>query len=152
MVNGNVNDVNIDEICLGEEIPEYEECVDDCMEVDEEEIINAAIEPPSLQEIITEGSFITIRTPPNSRVLGKERASENKMDTLGHSIPAGRDYVTVTLLDCDDIGEKYVKFRRGRKNKPVFVDTDSVFVIDVKISANLKMDMDIYHSICGHLF
>ena len=109
--------------------------------------------------MITDGSFIAIRTPPDSRdqfyigeVLSKETASGNKTATLGHSILAGRDYVTVTLLDCDDIGEKYVQFRQGRKNNHVFVDTDSVFVVDVKISTNLKMDMDIYHSICGHLF
>ena len=102
-----------------------------------------------LYEIITPGSYIGLRYPPESleiffaaRVVSKDVATEHIEDMNGHRILPGERYVEYLEKDMENASEVKYKLVKGYS----FIHLGEIFVTTLEISDKLVMKMTEYSS------
>ena len=114
------------------------------------------IQESTLFKLIRPGSFVALRSPPNSvepyyiaEVQEKGMAIENLRDNFGHCIVQGEQFATIRYLDrgSESLKKGTVKFQRQRKDADVFIHLAEILATNIELNESLTMKISEHQSI-----
>ena len=120
----------------------------------EDEVIDSSV----LFSVIGPETYIGLRSPTSSlelffviKVVSKQIAEVNMVDTHGHAIIAGEAYVVGNYLEKKET-KKHVEFKVAKNYQSAYIHLTEIFATNVEMSSALIMDVNEYQSLCQELY